>query len=302
MLDSHCLAHRGRLPETVHRRSKVWRPAAAARNRRLREARESARRALRPAPRGASLHASAEAMPQTEARTRSPKTATVERREASVLRYWTRGASQAPGMRRHRIPNGCVAPHPCAFRRSAHPSGMGPKSQPGRRRAAGTSGLFEIVMREYPTRAALDSLAEPLPRSYVDTNGDVAAERLRRWCDHDQVGDAGCTRTFSFVVVVIFGGRVTAVPVPPTPHRRREFFTNIVIVFISPRFASTRAPPFARPCARALKTRLARCAMRVRVPPNEGSGDCSSWRASGETPKVQVRFLSFPPTARIAQW
>src|SRR6266545_330170 len=34
-------------------------------------------------------------MPQTEARTRSPKTATVERREASVLRYWTRRASQA---------------------------------------------------------------------------------------------------------------------------------------------------------------------------------------------------------------
>jgi hypothetical protein len=215
----------------------VWRPAAAARNRRLREARESARRALRPAPRGASLHASAEAMPQTEARTRSPKTATVERREASVLRYWTRGASQAPGMRRHRIPNGCVAPHPCAFRRSAHPSGMGPKSQPGRRRAAGTSGLFEIVMREYPTRAALDSLAEPLPRSYVDTNGDVAAERLRRWCDHDQVGDAGCTRTFSFVVVVIFGGRVTACLCRPRhtgaenfhQHRHRLYFAALCL-------------------------------------------------------------------------
>jgi hypothetical protein len=41
----------------------------------------------------------AEAMPQTEAR--SPKTATVERREASVLRYWTQGASQAPGLQRH---------------------------------------------------------------------------------------------------------------------------------------------------------------------------------------------------------
>ena len=43
----------GRLPETVHRRSEVWRPAAAARNRGVREARESARQALRPAPRGA---------------------------------------------------------------------------------------------------------------------------------------------------------------------------------------------------------------------------------------------------------
>ena len=43
----------GRLPETVHRRSEVWRPAAAARNRSVREARESARQAIRPAPRGA---------------------------------------------------------------------------------------------------------------------------------------------------------------------------------------------------------------------------------------------------------
>src|SRR5262245_50650252 len=53
----------------------------------------------------------AEAMPQTEARTRSPKTATVERREASVLRHWTQGASQAPGMRRHRVPDGVSSAH-----------------------------------------------------------------------------------------------------------------------------------------------------------------------------------------------
>ena len=39
----------GRLPETVHRRSKEWRPATVARNRRLtREARGTARQALRP--------------------------------------------------------------------------------------------------------------------------------------------------------------------------------------------------------------------------------------------------------------
>jgi len=44
----------------------------------------------------------------------------------------------------------------------------------------------------------------------MDLNGDVAAARLRRRCDHDQVGDAGCTRTFSFVVVGISGGWVAA--------------------------------------------------------------------------------------------
>jgi hypothetical protein len=36
-----------------------------------------------------------------EARPREPKTATVERREASVPRHGTQGASQAPGMPRH---------------------------------------------------------------------------------------------------------------------------------------------------------------------------------------------------------
>ena len=37
-------------------------------------------------------------MPETEARPREPKTATVERREASVPRHGTQGASQAPGV------------------------------------------------------------------------------------------------------------------------------------------------------------------------------------------------------------
>jgi len=40
-------------------------------------------------------------MPVREARPREPKTATVERREASVPRYGTQGASQAPGLPRH---------------------------------------------------------------------------------------------------------------------------------------------------------------------------------------------------------
>src|SRR6516165_20903 len=43
-------------------------------------------------------------MPETEARPREPKIATVERREASVPRHGTQGASQAPGTpRRKRV-------------------------------------------------------------------------------------------------------------------------------------------------------------------------------------------------------
>src|SRR4029453_1696637 len=41
-----------------------------------------------------------------EARPREPKTATVERREASVPRHGTQGASQAPGVPRYGAPNG----------------------------------------------------------------------------------------------------------------------------------------------------------------------------------------------------
>src|SRR3989442_3370485 len=48
-------------------------------------------------PRGASLHALRRRMTEPEARTRRPKIATVERREARVPdRKGTRGASQAP--------------------------------------------------------------------------------------------------------------------------------------------------------------------------------------------------------------
>ena len=57
-----------------------------------------------------SLHGSARHLPavvgrrapkETEARPREPKTATVERREASVPRHGMQGASQAPGLPRH---------------------------------------------------------------------------------------------------------------------------------------------------------------------------------------------------------
>src|SRR5262247_920256 len=73
-------------------RSGVWRPAAAARNRSSREAREVARRALRPGCEELAVTDPAQ-MPVREARPREPKTATVERREASVPRHGTQGAS-----------------------------------------------------------------------------------------------------------------------------------------------------------------------------------------------------------------
>ena len=52
-----------------------------------------------------------------KARPREPKTATVERREASVLRHGTQGASQAPDTPRYGVPHGCSAEHPNVFRR-----------------------------------------------------------------------------------------------------------------------------------------------------------------------------------------
>jgi hypothetical protein len=46
---------------------------------------------------------------ERSARPRKPKTATVERREASVPRHGTQGASQAPDTPRHGVSNGCLA-------------------------------------------------------------------------------------------------------------------------------------------------------------------------------------------------
>src|SRR5438128_11599804 len=111
-------------------RSEAWRPAAAARNRSPREARDPALQALRPGceelaariRRQLPAVVGRRAPKETEARPREPKTATVERREASVPRHGTQGASQAPGVSRHDTPHGCSAEHPNVSRRSAHPS------------------------------------------------------------------------------------------------------------------------------------------------------------------------------------
>src|SRR5262245_64726249 len=82
-------------------RSEAWRPAAAARNRSPREARDPALQALRPGCE--ELAARIRKAPARRCRTagaegdgsaaREPKTATVERREASVPRHGTQGAS-----------------------------------------------------------------------------------------------------------------------------------------------------------------------------------------------------------------
>src|SRR5215470_15445858 len=106
-----------RHPEGGARRGVLRR---AARNRSPREAREVARQALRPGCE--ELAARIRVMPETEARPREPKIATVERREASVPRHGTQGASQAPGTPRHKRVHGCSAEHPNVSRRSAHPS------------------------------------------------------------------------------------------------------------------------------------------------------------------------------------
>src|SRR6516225_757366 len=111
------LAHRGASPETSRRRSEAWRPAAAACNRLPREARDPARQALRPGCeelaarirkatarccRAAGAQGDGSAAPR-------PKIATVERREASVPRHGTQGASQAPGVPQYGTPHGCLA-------------------------------------------------------------------------------------------------------------------------------------------------------------------------------------------------
>src|SRR5215475_8820314 len=102
-----------------------------------REVRDTARQALYDLAARSSLHGLRRKCRRRKRGPR-PKIATVERREASVLRYWTQGASHAPGMSRHDMPNGC--------RCIRAPVGAPPTprrwvqiSKLGRKRAAGTN-------------------------------------------------------------------------------------------------------------------------------------------------------------------
>src|SRR6478609_1216993 len=97
-------------------RSEAWRPAAAARNRLPREARDPAVQALRPGCEELAVTDPAQ-MPVREARPRSPKPPrwSAERRASRVIsaftrvltRYGTQGASQAPDTPRHGVSKGC---------------------------------------------------------------------------------------------------------------------------------------------------------------------------------------------------
>src|SRR5262245_58601049 len=101
-------------------RSEAWRPAAAARNRSPREAREVARRALRPGCEELALRI--RVMPETEARP------WVKNRHGGAPRgerpaLWdARRLARRLACRVMCRPNGCFAEHPNVSRRSAHPS------------------------------------------------------------------------------------------------------------------------------------------------------------------------------------
>src|SRR5262245_21750632 len=134
--DSLCLAHRGAFsrddPEGGARCGVLRRRLVTA----PREVRDTARQALYDLAARSSLHGLRRKCRRRKRGPR-PKIATVERREASVLRYRTQGASHAPGMSRHDMPNGCRcirAPvgAPPTPRRWAQISKL------GRKRAAGT--------------------------------------------------------------------------------------------------------------------------------------------------------------------
>src|SRR5947209_17760532 len=116
-------------------RSKAWRPAAAAGNRRP-------GRYGTPPP-GTTTRCEELArtdpaqMPVRESAAPEPKTATVERREASVLRR-TQGASPAPGLPRYVQAQRVPRKHPYDSRRSAHPlRGVreAKEAKPGRKNA-----------------------------------------------------------------------------------------------------------------------------------------------------------------------
>jgi hypothetical protein len=100
----------GRLRRQSRWRSRAWRPATAACNRRL------GRHGIRPPgtktrPRGVSLHALRRTMPETEVRTRSRKSPRWSAERRASLRWGTRGASSgAPGVPAREVrsrPTGC---------------------------------------------------------------------------------------------------------------------------------------------------------------------------------------------------
>src|SRR5262249_959931 len=124
-----------------------------------------------------------------------PKIATVERREASVPRHGTQGASQAPGVSRHDTPNGCIAQHPNVSRRSAYPSiGLSEATMqtPGaKKRAAGTmecvlfeslAVIFVLILRSAHAEAIppIRTRFRPPPSMRTDTPSCLETHRSAR--------------------------------------------------------------------------------------------------------------------------
>src|SRR5262252_8289444 len=128
-------------------RSEAWRPAAAARNRLPREAREVARQALRPGCE--ELAARIRVMPEMEARPRVKNRHGGAPRGERPASWDARRLARRLACRVMCTPHGCSAEHPNDSRRSAHPhSGVGeakvqdPDAEIAPRER---DGLFEIV-------------------------------------------------------------------------------------------------------------------------------------------------------------
>ena len=151
----------GRLPETVHEDgARSGCPATVARNRRLtREARGTARRALRPGCEELAARAAEDNAADGSAahRQKSPRRS-AERRASRVM--GRKALRSAPGLPREmrvdaRLTRQArrVPLHPCACRRSAHPSrwefNFTTRAQSRRgNEMCCADGLFEIVRRE----------------------------------------------------------------------------------------------------------------------------------------------------------
>src|SRR6266446_5814439 len=124
-------------------------PRRTAGNRSPREVRHPALRALRPGCEELA-RTDPDASPVREKRGARPKIATVERREASVPRHGTQGASQAPDVPRHGTSNGCrstrtflgAPPTPRFGVSEATSQTPGAENAPRER-----DGLFDIVRR-----------------------------------------------------------------------------------------------------------------------------------------------------------
>src|SRR6185503_4089189 len=161
-------------------RSEAWRPAAAARNRLPREAREVAIQALRPGCEELAVTVPAQ-MPVRESAAPEPKTATVERREASVPRHGTQGASQAPDTPRHGVSNGCRCTR--TFLGAPPPLDRGLAKQRckarAQKRAAGTRRAVSNTMR-YAARDVRPHPEERVCKIVPPTRTRVRASRRMR--------------------------------------------------------------------------------------------------------------------------